>query len=106
MKDDLEDDLKKKNQTLEKQILQLKNKNIDLMRENEILKYQLSSTLKFKEQNVKLQEENKNLQQENVKLQEENESLRQENQALSLSTNTLVNRLDNLVFDVIKEECQ
>ncbi|XP_016472656.1 uncharacterized protein LOC107794625 isoform X1 [Nicotiana tabacum] len=103
--DDLEDDLKKKNQTLEKQILQLKNKNGDLMRENEILKYQLSSSLKFKEQNVKLQEENESLQQENVKVQKENESLRQENQALSLSTNTLVSRLGNLLSDGIKEEC-
>nr|XP_009602364.1 uncharacterized protein LOC104097501 [Nicotiana tomentosiformis] len=103
--DDLEDDLKKKNQTLEKQILQLKNKNGDLMRENEILKYQLSSSLKFKEQNVKLQEENESLQQENVRVQKENESLRQENQALSLSTNTLVSRLGNLLSDGIKEEC-
>ncbi|CAN4092593.1 unnamed protein product [Withania somnifera] len=87
--DDWEDDLQKKTQTLEEQIIHLKNKIGDLTRENKILKKQLFSSLKFEEQNKKLKDEIENL--------------RQENQELSESTNRLVTRLQKLVFDEITD---
>uniref|UniRef100_M1AFF7 Uncharacterized protein n=1 Tax=Solanum tuberosum TaxID=4113 RepID=M1AFF7_SOLTU len=87
--DDWEDDLQKKSQTLEEQIVHLKKKIGDLTRENKNLKNQLLSSLKFEEQNKKLMDEIENL--------------RQENQELSESTNCLVTRLEKLVVDEITD---
>ncbi|KAH0752520.1 hypothetical protein KY285_005668 [Solanum tuberosum] len=87
--DDWEDDLQKKSQTLEEQIVHLKKKIGDLTRENKNLKNQLFSSLKFEEQNKKLMDEIENL--------------RQENQELSESTNCLVTRLEKLVVDEITD---
>ncbi|KAM3340346.1 putative protein isoform X1 [Capsicum galapagoense] len=87
--DDWEDDLQKKSQTLEEQIVHLKNKIGELTRENKILKTQLFSSLKFEEQNKKLKDEIENL--------------RQENEESCVSTNSLVTRLVKLVFDEITD---
>ncbi|KAK4724887.1 hypothetical protein R3W88_027666 [Solanum pinnatisectum] len=87
--DDWEDDLQKKSQTLEEQIVQLKNKIGVLTRENKILKNQLFSSLKSEEQNKKLMDEIENL--------------RQENQEHCESTNRLVTRLEKLVVDEITD---
>ena len=83
-KDD-EDDRSTNTWILEEQIIKLKKENDDLRKENELLKNKLFSS--------------PNLEKENVDLRKEVESLRRENRSLSVSANSLVARLERLVFD-------